>query len=282
MAMVLEERDERLRLRGIGGPVTVQGQGALAGIERPLFRKPGVIVFPDIPAGVNVTARLDLPLDWVPSGGTLAEISVAERPVGSLAGGVLAAFRFEHGAPPDVTLPGGAIAHRTVKRYLVQSGNGVTTPVQGSPAFAAFSPVQEGSLAQKGKLERFFTMPGLVAGEKQEYLRLRWTGTVVAGATLVAGGGLTLWQDIVWTAAQNTGLVPGSILVTLPTGGPLRDMGDGRLVGPGGDGLVDYQTGAWILRTTAVQAGNILVDFEHSCPYHPIDAHLSWDSLANR
>lgn len=284
MAVVPAQRFSRLRLApAAAAPVMVVGVGALAGIEAPLQRTKGVIEWPDIPAGVPVHARLDFPLDWVPEGGTLQSIDVGSRGVGAIPAGTLMTYRFEHGAPPNVTLPGGAVVRRTTKRILVNSGNGLMTPYQANPAYAAFAAPQGGTLAQKGKLENFFTMPGLAAGEVQEWLRLRWVGTQVVGATLIAAGGLLAWQNIIWTAAQHRNLVPGSIQVTLPTsGGVLLDTGDGRLVGAAGDGIVDYVSGVWKLNSRVAETGNILVTYEHSILYSPLDCDISWDSLANQ
>jgi len=368
MAVVKETRDGRLRLGGVGGPFDVEGPAGspTAGIRATIRRKPGVLEWRDIPAGLVVQAVLDWPVGLVPSGSDIADIDVGARAVAGLPAGTPLVYRFEHAAPADVTLPGGGTVPRTGKRFIIPSASapfGPVTYIQEVPPYAAFSTPVGGTLYQKGRLEHTFQMPGYAAGEKQEWLRLRWVGTAVAaavpqgpdggvgftfaattitrndggdwttefvvgdyvivsgaanpandgvwgpitnvavGVLTIASGGLTASvgdntavftrdtsiatvvaatqaEDVVWGRRQDTDLVPGSIVLTLPTsGGTLRDDGRGRIVGTDGDGVVDYQSGAFRLRFYAPETGDIVAVYEHSCPYHPLDAHLSWDSL---
>ncbi len=75
--------------------------------------------------------------------------------------------------------------------------------------------------------------------------------------------------------------MPGTIVVSLTGGaGTLRDDGKGRIVGAGGDGVVDYVSGAFLINlNAAAAAGNITVAYEHDCNYAPLDAYAEWDSL---
>lgn len=282
MGVVTDERQEVLRLGGIGGPIEVVGRagGPNAGVPAVIRRKPGVLVFEDIPPGLLVHARLAWPA-------FLNDEDVGGRAVGSGAAGTPASYRFEHAVPPDVTLPSGAVVPRTTKRFIIPSAaavGGPVTYVQNVPTFAVFAPAQGGTLYQHGKAEHAIPMAGLTAGDRQEHLRLRWVGTAVAAATLLAAAGEDESEDIAWVN-EHTDLVPGSIEITLPTGGGvLRDDGKGRLVTAGngptvGDGYVDYETGAFRLTYAATQTGNVLVDYEHSCPYHPLRVVLNWDAL---
>jgi len=246
-------------------------------------RKPGVLEWRDIPAGLVVHAQCDWPVGLVPTGSEIADIDVGSQGVGAVAAGIPLVYRFEHAAPPDVTLPGGAVVPRTAKRFIIPSAAapfGPVTHVQQVPAYAVFVPAVGATLYQKGRIEHSFQMPGHTSGDVQEWLRCRWVGTAVAGATLVTVAAETEFFDITWVNLH-TNLVPGSIVITLPTsGGTLRDDGKGRLVGgTAGDGLVDYQSGAWWIKTGVAETGAVLVNYEHSCPYYPLDVHLSWDGL---
>ncbi len=194
-------------------------------------------------------------------------------------------YQFEHGAPPDVTLPGGAVVPRTGKRFIIPSAAapfGPVTYVQEVPAYAPFSPAVGASLFQHGRTEHFFQMPGYGTPPPQEYqewLRLRWVGVPQALATMVVLAAEQVFHDVTWHNLARD-LAPGSISVTLPTsGGTLLDDGRGRLVGEDGDGLVDYETGAWWIRTAIAETGNLQVAYEHSCRYQPLDVNISWDSL---
>lgn len=283
MGVVTDERREILRLGGIGGPIAVEGRagGPNAGIPAVIRRKPGVLVFEDIPPGLIVHGRIAWPA-------FLIDEDTGSRAVGTGAAGIPQPYRFEHAVPPDVTLPGGAVVPRSVKRFLIPSAaavGGPVTNVQNVPQFAPFAPVQEGTLFQHGKLEHAITMPGLAASERQEHLRFRWVGaSAVVGATLLTAAGEDEAEDITW-ANDHVNLAPGSIEITLPTGGGiLRDDGKGRLVTRGdgatvGDGVVDYQTGAFRLSFAVTQTGAVLVDYEHDCAYNPLRVVLNWDAL---
>jgi len=281
-AIVLDERQERLELGGIAGPIEVFGRvgGPNAGLSALIRRKPGVLIFEDIPPGLVVHARLSWSHDFD------GDNDVGSRAVGSGAAGIPLAYQFESAVPPDLTLPGGAVVTRTAKRFIIPSAAAVGGPVtyaHNVPTFAVFAPVQDGILFQRGKLEHTIPMPGLAAGERQEHLRLRWVGTVVAAATLITAAGETGLEDTTW-AIQHTDLVPGSIEITLPTStAVLRDDGFGRLLTTGdgpseADGVVDYQTGAFKITAAVAETGAVLVNYEHECPYHPLDAHLAWDA----
>lgn len=281
MAVVRATRDGRLRLGGVGGAYDVEGRagGPNAGIKSVIRRKPGVLEFRDIPAGLTVMARVDWPGGLVPSGADLASIDVGGRAVGSTPAGTPVSYRFEHGAPPNATLPGGAVVPRTGKRFIIPSAAAPFGPVTYVQVVPSYVSAASGTLYQQGKAEHSFAMPGLAAGERQEWLRFRWVGTTVAGAVLLVAAGETVVQDITW-ASGHRDLAPGSIVMTLPTSaGVLRDDGHGRIVGEDGDGLVDYQTGAFYLRFRVAETGNVTVNYEHSCPYSPLDACIEWDAL---
>ena len=87
-------------------------------------------------------------VDW-PAG--LLDEDVGGRAVGTVPGGTPQPFRFEQAEPADVTLPGGAVVPRSTKRFIIPSTaavGGPVTYVQEVPPFAAFAPVQEGTLYQ--------------------------------------------------------------------------------------------------------------------------------------
>lgn len=285
MAVVREMRDERLRLGGIAGTVELD----IAGVGRTTIRrKPGVLVFEDIYPGAVVSAQVDFPGPGVlPQGSrpTDPDINVAGR-VGDPTPEPLV-YRFEVAPVPDADLPGGGVVRRTVKRIIIPptaASGGPALFIQPVPIYAAFAPPVGGTLYQKGRQEHLFTVPGLVAGTGDNvwFVRVRWEGVFVGPVVLVTGTGEQLFEGIAW-ASNHTRLAPGSITIGLPSGGTLRDDGRGRLVSAddaGGDGVIDYVTGAYQFRTQQAETGDINVTYEHSTPYHPLDVHLSWDARA--
>lgn len=210
-------------------------------------------------------------------------------------------YRFELAPLPDPSLqlglPAGSL--RTQRRIITApaggpGGSGAPGKFQTTPTYAAFAPVQEGALFQSGKTPpHTLPMPGQagatpdLAPRDRNLLRFRWVGQPVAGATLIVGAADTLFQDIVWVSAHRQ-LVPGSIRITLPTSTlHLRDDGKGRLVTESGeafagDGVVDYESGAFRFTAAVAETGNVLVDYEHDCLYEPLDVGLSWDALMSQ
>lgn len=206
-------------------------------------------------------------------------------------------YRWERAPRPDTYTIGGVAFTRTRQRVLNVLAGSSFEEHQAEPVWAAFPTPQEGALVQWGKALNILPTRGQVgdtpdlAPPARDLIRLRWVGTPVAGATLVAAaagegpfespGGA---PGFGWPSGHRN-LVPGSIVVTLDVGGTMRDDGKGRLVAedgsvPAGDGVVDYLTGAFSFSTPGnIQAGAITVDYEHECPYFPLDAMLQWDAL---
>jgi hypothetical protein len=244
---------------------------------RPVIRrKPGVLVFEDIPVEAQVHARVDRP----------TELNEASDGGQAAAPASLAPYRFER-APLPAAFTVGGVSFRSRTRVLNVVGGASIQEAQHVPAYAPFAPTQNGSLVQTGRESHPIPMPGgAVKDADRPLLRFRWPGTAIAGATLIAAaGGETVLEPNaaappLWPSGHEN-LVPGSIVITLTGGaGTLRDDGAGRLVGTGGDGQVDYQTGAWhIDLDAAAVAGNVLVNYEHGCLYLPLDVFLEWDSL---
>lgn len=289
MGVVLETRDEKLTLGGIGGSYVVRN----GTVEAVIQLKPGVLLFEDIPAGANVHARVS----WDHN---LLDDGRGGRAVGTLPAGILQPYAFELAPFPDPSaqlgLPAGQL--RTMKRIIVgpgggPGGSGRPAHYQSTPTFAPFAPVQDGILVQSGKAQHTLVMPGQPADTPElsvrdrNILRFRWVGTPVAAAVLAAVAADTALEDIQWVSAHRN-LVPGSIRVTLPTSTlHLRDDGRGRMVTESGeafagDGVVDYQSGAFQMRFGVAETGNILVDYEHDCAYEGLDLHLSWDALMSQ
>jgi len=282
MSVVREQRDERLQLGGIAGTVEVD----LAAGRSTIRRKPGVVVISrGLYPGAVVSARVDFPGPGVlPRGAQFSDPEVDAPPL---------VYRFEQGLVGNATLPGGGVVRRTVKRILIPptiAQGGPPLFIQPVPAYAAFAPVVDGTLVRSGRREHQFTMPGLAAalGDNQWFLRVRWVGTPVAAAALVTGAAAqTLFEGLIWgdPATPHHKIAPGTVVVNLPSGGVLRDDGLGRLVSDddaGGDGVIDYVTGAYQFRTQQAETGNVLTDYEHDTNYQPLDVHLEWDARASQ
>jgi hypothetical protein len=225
----------------------------------------GVVVFDDIPVGCIVHARVNRPVALVEAGGAAVAPYAIER------------------APLPAAYTAGGVSHRKLGPVLVVSGNGVMTKVGREPTWVSLA---TGSLVQKGKKIHALTMPGQtgatpdLAEAERNLLRVRWTGTAVAGATALGG-------MVAATSASDTDLnghsklVPGSITFTAPSGATLKDDGHGNLHGTGGYGRIDYVTGAWSIEFTAAETGDLLATYEHACAYFPIDITLTFDPLLN-
>lgn len=237
---------------------------------------------------------------------TVGALLVAEGPLAAgqtLDGSTTRAqpYRFELAPLPDPSLqlglPAGSL--RTQRRIITSpgggpAGSGPPGKFQTVPTYVAFSVAQDGALVESGKAQHTLSMPGQpgatpdLAPRERNLLRLRWVGQAVSGATLAAVVAATTVENIIWGAAAHRRLVPGSIRLTLPTSTlHLRDNGKGRLVTESGeafagDGVVDYESGAYRLTMGAAETGNILADYEHDCAYDPLDLSLSWDSLASQ
>lgn len=280
MAIITHKDRGRLRLGFEGRSVDADASS----------RQTGVLIWGEgkeiIPVGSLVNARVDRP--------TLAKPAFEPFPTIPAAQGYL----FEHAPLPGAFSVGGA-AFRGRQRVLhVAPGSaGVMLPTQREPAWAAFAPSATGVLVPEGNGRHpGIVMPGQAGATPdlppadRHLLRMRWLGTpVVAGILLaLAGGETTIGGDFtIGATPTRLRLVPGSIVMTFPAPGlfVVRDNGSGRLVGlsAGGerfDGTVNYRTGAWTLNlSVAATVGNLLVDFEHSCDYAPLDVEVEWDAL---
>ena len=255
-------------------------------------RQAGVLIWGDgrevIPVGSLVNARVDRPTLKQP------DFDPADHVIPATQG-----YIFEHAPEPGAFTVGGA-AFRGRQRVLhVAPGSaGVMQVTQREPAWAAFAPSVTGLLVPEGNGRHpGIVMPGQVgstpnlAPADRHLLRMRWLGTPVVAATLqvLAGGEVALggptFQIPGAPPTDYYNLVPGSIVMTFPGPFTVRDNGAGRLValGAGGerfDGTINYLTGAWTLAlSVAAGAGNLLVNFEHSCPYAPLDVEVEWDAL---
>lgn len=253
----------------------------------------GVLVFDDIPVGATVHAQVDRPteLDEPSDGGAGAPalqpytFELAPPPAQYTVAGVV--FDRHGGSPPYV--PAGA-AQSSRQRTLNVLTTGQLQREQHEPTWAAFAVPVVGSLPQKGSLEHTMLMPGAPAlvpnlpPEQRNLLRFRWTGTVVGVAvTLEVLAAATQAGLPTWGATGHVDLVPGSIVMSLPTSlTTIRDDGNGRLVGPGGDGTIDYRTGAYQLTFKVAETGNLDAAYEHGCLYQPLDVVLSFDPLQAR
>jgi hypothetical protein len=262
MGIVRVERQWELRLGHAG--MSPNGQ-----------RQAGVYVEDEIPAGAFVIARVHRPVE-------LNEIDRPAETQGYLIQRAPEPPAFNVGGAPPV-----GVTFRGRMRTLRATGTGGFNdfiPQQHEPVWASFAPSATGDLVQDGRIQHALQMPGTtgftpdLASADRNLLRVRWLGTAVAGATLVAVVAATRVQGSSWTASAHKNLAPGSIIVTLPTsGGILRDNGAGRLVGADGDGEVDYLTGAFEFRFNVAETGNVLVDYEHGCLYRPLNIFLGWD-----
>jgi hypothetical protein len=247
------QKHDRLQLSPSGG----EGQVA------------GVLVWDDLPVGALVTAHVERGSSLVEEGDDTTQ-----------------PYAFELAPLADAFTAGG-VSHRTRGPVLVASGeSGPLTRTGREPAWAAFGVAQTGSLIQRGKKAHAFSMPGGVGGApvdildaNKRLLRMRWTGTAVAGAVLAAGLAGDEEASGTW-ASEHRNLVPGSIILTCPTGGTtLRDDGKGNLHGDGGYGRVNYLTGEWSVRFAAAQTGDLEADYEHSCLYKPLAVTLVFDPI---
>jgi hypothetical protein len=185
--------------------------------------------------------------------------------------------------PPYV--PSGANPSSRQRVLIATGAGGPSIFEQHEPVWAAFAPTAAGALRQKGKLQHTLTMPGHpsltpeLPANQRNFLRMRWAAIPETAEDLVTGLTADTSASGTWVLGHER-LAPGSILATLPTGGGiLRDNGKGRLVGPDGDGLVNYITGEWSATFRAAQTGTVLVDYEHGCLYRPLDINLTYDPL---
>jgi hypothetical protein len=280
MSLVMDGKHIRLRyaVSEVGG---VQGGG--------------VEVFADsieaaIPVGVTVFAVVDRPTEVTGAVDARGEVSD-----GGAAAGQVQPYVFEH-APYPPSFTAGSVAHRGLNRLLVTDGKGKVTPFQAVPAWAAFTAPVTGSLVQKGRKEHSFVMPGItgstpnLAPADRHLLRMRWTGTVVAGENIGTGAGGIADQTITGTLA-NKKVAPGSVVITATYGGntlTVRDTGRGRLVGVipatpnvnSASGFIDYVEGTYTLKFFPAPdaATAILCNYEKDCRYNPLDAQVEWQS----
>ena len=264
----------------------------------------GVLIWDDIPAGVVVSARVSRP----------AELNEASDGGAGAAVPNPANYRFDLAPPPGPFSHAGVIVRRSQQRLLVTNGLGALTPLQLIPAFAVFAPVQDGGLFQSGRKTHTLQMPGFTGAIPdldaldRNILRMRWTGTVVAGeaqnARLTAPeSGAAVTPDGARKrfagTLVNRNIAPGSVVIHATIGAALcdlRDDGNGRLtgarIGAGpafaieaqGDGTIDYRDGTFLLSFGTPAGGApdaasaITADYEHGSNYLPLDIHIEWES----
>jgi len=115
-----------------------------------------------------------------------------------------------------------------------------------------------------------------------QLLRIRWTGTPAVTETIDAGGNTGFSATL-----SDVDVAPGSVVILASVGGnviTVRDDGAGRLYGQeatanaSATGTIDYSSGEVTLAFSAVTAGNVVADYEHTCLYLPLDVSLSWDA----
>jgi hypothetical protein len=281
MAIITHKDRARLRLGFEGRSIDADASS----------RQTGVIIWGEgrevIPIGSLVNARVDRPTLKQP------DFDPADHVIPATQG-----YIFEHAARPGAFTVGSASFRGRSRTLSVEPATpGVFIARQREPVWAAFAPSATGLLVPEGNGRHpGIVMPGQagatpnLALDDYHLLRLRWLGTPVAAATLLAlaGGETTIGAPTFQTAGVDRfNLVPGSIVMTFPAPGSfvVRDNGAGRLVGLGPlgerfDGTINYLTGAWTLDLSpAATVGNLLVDFEHSCDYAPLDVEVEWDAL---
>ena len=300
MSAIRERRQDRLRF-GIG----VSGPDART--------QSGVLVFTDIPPGTSVHAQVDRPTELLGDGfstpGELSDGGAGATPPATQP------YRFEKAQFPAQFITTGGVTFprpNSLNRVYTTDGKGVFMPTQEVPAFVVFAPVQDGALVQRGRKEHFIPMPGGTAGniltKDRSILRLRWTGTVVAGevqvspplAPNVPNGTTRKFTGQLGNLTPAINIVPGSVaIVASAVGGnavTIRDDGAGRLAGihragtgqidAAADGTIDYLTGKYELNFGAAGllpapdvASTFTAGYEKNCGYKPLDVNLSWDAL---
>ena len=156
------------------------------GIESGERQQDGVLVFDDIPIGALVHCRVDRPTELVtasllPTDLQPYRFELAPPPANFTAGGV-AFTREAFGAVPPYVPSGAPPSSRN--RVLIATGTGgPLTAEQHEPLWAAFAPVQDGSLRQKGKLVHALIMPGQTGATpelpqvERNLLRFRWSAS---------------------------------------------------------------------------------------------------------
>lgn len=250
----------------------------------------GVVVFDKIPAGAVVQVDVDQP-DKV-FGAIVSEIEKSDGGAGVGASGAQA-YAFEHAPYPGPYTVGGVAVVASAARYLIQSGNGVMTPVQVIPAWSAFSSPVTGAVVQKGKLKHTITMPGWASDtpnlnpNARNLLRFRWTGTAVTGESLGTPDGS---KKAFSGTLANGNVAPGSVVATATVGGKtvtIRDDGNGRLCGmdtttvngASADGYIEYQSGVWSVTFTAApdNSTTFRANYEKNCTYRPLDVCVEYD-----
>jgi hypothetical protein len=245
-------------------------------------------VVTDIPTGTFVHGFVDRPTTI---NGTIT--NEGEQSNGGFSG-PHATYQFEQAELPPLAYFDG-VPFRGLNRVLIPTGLGPMRKFQAVPAWAVLSPVQNGSLVQKGHKEHFFQLPGGDTSAANRYLlRWRWTATPVVAGTWITGDGTTVAFSF---TLPNQNIAPGSFVSSSITiaGFALvvSDDGNGQLVGYTVDannnvvdyvyGYIDYVGGkGTITFSTAPPAGAITASYEQGCTYQPIDAHLEWDAeMAN-
>lgn len=300
---------ERLDLGGVAGP---EISAALPNGQRLLIRrKPGVLVWDKLPLGALMTARLERAASLLQADGSAPSpaaqsyrFELAQRPPERVIDATAFFNAVGGGYPHSIfagTPSGGFGTGRSSgglrTLHVTPSTQGAFVTAIDIPAWAAFSPVQEGSLVNTGKQVHQIPMPNLAGGgealveKTRNFLRMRWVGTAETGSRVFTGASSqnriasAVWGDDAVNGIFRS-LVPGSISLTLPTGTAfvVRDDGFGNLFGTDDSdnraiGVVDYVSGAFFLVADTAQTGNVDGDFEHSIEYAPINANLEWDAL---
>lgn len=281
MTVAINEKYEKLRfdIGAIGVGTEGQRQGGVC-----------VAMFTKIPFGATLRAILDIPTELSTNIDSFSTLSPGKINPTLAAQG----YVFEHAVDPSFTA--GFVNFTSRNRALVTNGLGQMQAFQVVPAWAAFSPVQSGSLIQRGRKVHSIPMTGadttLTQRGPAHMLRLRWTGTAVAAQNITTTG-TGAKQTVVYQCLDAgthpiRNIAPGSIVGHFTVGGnpqTFRDDGRGRVVGVSTDntvtvdGSIDYLSGIITFTFFAPGADNttaITLDFEHSCLYQPIDAYVSW------
>lgn len=245
-----------------------------------------------IPGQVGVFIRLDQPTVFPQSDDAQRNATVFPPVIVAV----------ESAPRPLVTAAVGGVQFRKRVRTLSTGGGtgsgGPLIAVQVEPVWAAVGTLTPAlpaaGIVPKGRYDGFIpsmpvdsngTVPNAGHRPAGELLRFRWVGTPVAAESIGASGAAAYSATLV----SPNDIAPGSVVVTAEVGSNaliLRDNGKGRVVGQEatgnayGDGTINYRTGELVLTFSAITTGvpDVLVDYEHSTLYLPVDISLDWDA----
>ena len=206
MSILKETREESLRLGGVAG---TELSATLPNGERfTIRRKPGVIVFHDIPLGANVVARAHRPASLNQSD---ALSNAAVQPIEATTQGFRfelaprpAAFSINNSAPFNVPGQPSGQGDRSVgglRVFSIDPANpGQTLNRISIPNWVPFAPAQAGALVRAGRMNPplILPMPGQPGinpeflETQRRFLRVRWIGTSVAAATTIGPDGVSV------------------------------------------------------------------------------------------